>query len=570
MSTFALNISIFWQEYLHFLAAIIAILVSISAAFLFFLVSRREKQLRTVWRPFGFLALAIAFFLFILERKYPGFALAAIIIEVIGFFAIFRGVLAEPVLSQLRQVLPGSKSDVSVTRNFFRDVKKMFLGFGKTFKTAGATSKSFGVLLLLLILLVPLYLFFGPSILLTGLEFIAFVFLTSTIYLQIKRYRGQRGEEAAVRRLNLWPLIAYIFLFFRQIAVMFYRLPEYDIVTFRRFTFEFGLPWQLAVLFTILGFVFLFLWAWTFIKVRPRLRTYVVFLAIAVAVSSLGALIFTLLVFGIVEKNNLQLMEQGARTEKLIMEERSDVALLLSQTIAKEPDLVTSLTEALKNGTESELRTVNTDSIRIYDSTGKIIKSPYEPRDIGRDFSPDPLVKLVLDEGRVVKSFGNVQGVLSPVMTTRAFFPLISGSKVTGAVEVGYSFDNAFVDFSKEQTGLDVTMYTGAVRSATTIKTLDGVSRWAGSEETNKNVIETVLVQGERYSTITDRLGIRYYSAYEPVRDVNGAIIGMVSVGVPTQVLLEDSRQQLLTAFLIAIGVSLAAAVVGYYGLRRF
>jgi hypothetical protein len=132
-------------------------------------------------------------------------------------------------------------------------------------------------------------------------------------------------------------------------------------------------------------------------------------------------------------------------------------------------------------------------------------------------------------------------------------------------VEVGYKFDNAFVDFSKENTNLDVTIYTANKISATTIKTEDKASRYVGTEESSNSIINATLREGNNYTTTIDRFGDTYYNAYSPIRNVDGQIIGMVSVGTPTYLLLEDMRQRLLTTFMLVDVISALISLLGYY-----
>ncbi|MFC1640767.1 cache domain-containing protein, partial [Patescibacteria group bacterium] len=84
------------------------------------------------------------------------------------------------------------------------------------------------------------------------------------------------------------------------------------------------------------------------------------------------------------------------------------------------------------------------------------------------------------------------------------------------------------------------------------------------------DVVVKVYENGESIRLALDRLGRPYYSAFQPIRDVNGEIIGMVSVGTPTNLLFEDTRQQLITTFLIATLISLLTAFFGYLAIRYF
>jgi hypothetical protein len=94
---------IFLWEYLFFVVAAFVILVSSSAASLFFVTYRYEKILQVFWRAIGFCAIAISFVMLILERKFALFGLPAIAFQLFGFYSIFRGVKAEPSLSHLKK-----------------------------------------------------------------------------------------------------------------------------------------------------------------------------------------------------------------------------------------------------------------------------------------------------------------------------------------------------------------------------------------------------------------------------------------------------------------------------------
>ena len=208
--------------------------------------------------------------------------------------------------------------------------------------------------------------------------------------------------------------------------------------------------------------------------------------------------------------------------------------------------------------------------MRFYDEEGNVIASPSDERERGDNFSNDPVLTEAINEKKPVKSFSTHPHVLAPLVSARAIYPIFgNNNQLTGAVEVGYLLDTAFVDFSKSRTGLDVTLYTGDLRSATTIFKQDGVSRYVGTQETDTAILENTLINGETFSLEHERLGLGYYSAFIPVRDFSGLIIGMVSVGTPTFQLFEDSRQQLLNSFLILTIISLAAAGIGYLAMRN-
>ncbi len=552
--------TLFWYEIAHFLIAIFGILVAVSAAALFFLVIRYERQLQTLWRAIGFTALSVAFLLFIFERKFPILELPALVTQAFAFISIYIGVFAEPRLSQLLQI---GKQPTATQHDTYRTFKNT-VG-----KRSASPATIFFFTLAALVLIGAFWAEFLPAFL-TGL---ATLFIALTIPMQLRRYQREQ-QDLKARRLNLYPLLGYIALLLGMSALIFFRLPALDLVAVRTLTLEYSSAWQFGQLLIFLGLLMLAMWAWTFIRVRPFLRTYVVFLTIAILVASLGSLIFTTLIFRIVERNNLSLMTQGAKAEELVLQNRADTALLVSRTIGNDDDVLrafTSNSDQLRELISEYLNNSSADTIRLYDQGGKIIISPTDERDEGRVISDDRYLNFVLAERKQLKTFDTRPGILSSEIVARGLYPILSTDQsVIGAVEVGYVFDNAFVDFSKGKTGLDVTIYAGKKRAATTILTLDEVSRWTGSEETERAVIEPVLNDGKLVSLALDRLGRPYYSAFQPIKNVNGDIIGMTSVGTPTHTLFEETRQQLITTFLIVMLISLLVALVGYLAIRSF
>jgi len=555
---------IFWLEYLHFIVAIFAILVSISSAALFLLTYRYERQLQTFWRALGFTALAVAYLLFIIERKEALFEGAALVIWFLGFVSIYKGVRAEPKLSHLRSVGKGMQDLRNSLGIAVKEQKRAAAQSLRSINWSENVSQRI-LVLLAIVALVLLFVFAKPyvaPILVIG----AFLAILATIPIQIKRYQGEPQAH------NLYPLLGYISLLAASVALFFWRLPSLDVVFLRKLSLDFSSAWQLGILFTFLGFLFLALWAWTYIKVRVFLRTYVVFLSIAILVSSLASLVLMLLVFNIVERNNLQLMAQGASTQEIVVNDRLETALFVSRTLATDPIMIGDVALGDYQGILSMANriydTSGADTLRVYNDFAEVIVSPSEPRDRARVFNDDPLIAFAIMEKKHIRSLDLVEGVLSPVLVARALTPVISDGTVVGVVEVGYVFDNAFVDFAKAQTGLDVTIYANDRRSATTILTLDGVSRWVGSEETEQAVLDQVLRDGGDYRAVVDRLGEIYYSAFTPIRNVNGEVIGMIAVGTPTALLREDIRQQLLSTFLILTLISFLATLLGYYSVQ--
>lgn len=552
--------SYFWLEYLHFDAMMLGILVSVSSAALFLLTYKYEKRLRTIWRSLGFLSLAVAFFLFILERKFPALGLPALFVELLGFFSIYKGVRAEPQLAILQRVgAPDAAEIKKQTDTHVLDAK------------AVSQILFFAVLLPLLGYLFIAFTDLGPwvPVIVQGL---ATFFIILTIPIQITRYRTE-SKDAKTKRQNLWPLVGYLFLLVMGVLAIFYRLPALSTVSLRNATLNFSGVWITSIIFLFLGFFFLAIWAWNFIKLRVFLRTYVVFLAIAIFVSSLGSAFFTQLIFSIIENNNLTLMSQATRAVETIVEDRQKSAAFSAFFLAQDKDIIDAArfsdVNKLTEKTAQSIAISGVNYVRVYDASGKVIFSPQDTRDVGTSYVQDDLVAYVLGN-KPINSLDTIPGVQSSYMVARALEPLTFNDSVVGAIELGHIFDTPFTDLAKNKIGLEVSVYAGDKISATTIVTDDGKSRWIGSREPNPIVLDTVYGKGKDIALALDRLGRPYYSAFLPLVEVNGNVIGMVSVGTPTYLLFEASRQQLISTFLVSSIVALIAAFIGYLAMRSY
>jgi two-component system NtrC family sensor kinase len=148
-----------------------------------------------------------------------------------------------------------------------------------------------------------------------------------------------------------------------------------------------------------------------------------------------------------------------------------------------------------------------------------------------------------------------------------------AGGEVLGAVYGGVLLngDNGLVDrinrvlFRHEgdsgATGGNVTLFLNDVRIATTV--LDGRGRRAVGSLMSEEVFDSVS-RGRRWTGRAFVLNDWYFSAYEPVRDLGGAAIGALYVGMPERpYLLIRSRFNLIftavLVFVTLIGVSLSA-----------
>ncbi|MBQ7628710.1 MAG: methyl-accepting chemotaxis protein [Selenomonadaceae bacterium] len=97
-----------------------------------------------------------------------------------------------------------------------------------------------------------------------------------------------------------------------------------------------------------------------------------------------------------------------------------------------------------------------------------------------------------------------------------------------------------------------VTLFQNDTRVATTVKDKSG-NRSVGTKASEK-VINEVLVGGNSYTGRAEVIGEQFDSAYSPIKDASGKVIGMIFVGLPSKS-LDDVKNGLIMSIVIAMAV---------------
>ncbi|MEQ6390452.1 methyl-accepting chemotaxis protein [Bacillaceae bacterium S4-13-58] len=128
-----------------------------------------------------------------------------------------------------------------------------------------------------------------------------------------------------------------------------------------------------------------------------------------------------------------------------------------------------------------------------------------------------------------------------------------------GDLKINENFE--IVDHMAEITGGTVTIFQGDTRVTTNVKLDDG-KRAIGTQASDQ-VIQQVLVKGENFYGEANVVGTMTQTAYQPIKDENGQIIGMWYVGV-SQAFINDVIQSIMTNLIIVLvaGVIVATSVM--------
>ena len=112
-----------------------------------------------------------------------------------------------------------------------------------------------------------------------------------------------------------------------------------------------------------------------------------------------------------------------------------------------------------------------------------------------------------------------------------------------------------------------VTIFQDDFRIATNVKNEDG--SYAISTLVSEEVYNTVLLKGEKWIGDAFVVNNWYISAYEPVRDINNRIIGILYVGILREPFSDLLRNTILTFLGICIGVILIIILVAIFLTKK-
>ena len=147
--------------------------------------------------------------------------------------------------------------------------------------------------------------------------------------------------------------------------------------------------------------------------------------------------------------------------------------------------------------------------------------------------------------------------------TIRASFPVMHDGKLVGSVSIGTSLVTpAYLDWLKKLSGVNVTIFKGDMRVMTTIMQ-DG-KRAIGTKLQSPEILKAVLERGETVYSHNNILGIDYNSAYWPVKDANGKIVGMWFVGMPIDELQRLERVAISNSIWIGVGLLVFQLIISF------
>ncbi|MBD5080920.1 MAG: methyl-accepting chemotaxis protein [Ruminococcaceae bacterium] len=138
---------------------------------------------------------------------------------------------------------------------------------------------------------------------------------------------------------------------------------------------------------------------------------------------------------------------------------------------------------------------------------------------------------------------------------------IVSEGTVIGTAVVGRSLtESAWLDQVKSEISTEVTVFNGKTRCATTVVNASG-DRAVGTDM-SAEVAAAVIEKGDNYQGTADILGQKHYVCYEPVKDIDGNIVGALFAGYSSAQSDSLKYSMIITSIIVAVVVAGIALII--------
>jgi hypothetical protein len=393
------------------------------------------------------------------------------------------------------------------------------------------------------------------------LLYLLFIVLMLYIKYSIAIQRQIKGEVMGFSFIAL----SYLVLNINQ----YFLAPD---IRFDQWTQLFGPLWILEKGLLVVGFGVLFKYSLGFLRYRIKPQLFVDLIAASLTIFFTVTVTFLVILINDFQKNTLfNLLASSKAIELSIVELRND-SILASKALVNNQKVLSGIftedRETLDGPVQDILFTSGADFIVVTNEAGLSLYETDDPSIRGVNFSNDTLMQRALS-GAPVNTIVVKEGVLAPQMVATTYMPVVQSERVIGSVVVGYLIDDQLVDAIKKTTSLDVTVFAHNIRAATTFVTEDGLNKLSGTAEENQEVVETVLARGRTFEGVIKVFNREYLAIYTPLRDADGRVIGMISVGEPSRILAAVAQKSIQTTLKVMALLILISLLPTYYFIDR-
>lgn len=396
------------------------------------------------------------------------------------------------------------------------------------------------------ILIVP-----GISAVMLPLNILVTIGLSFVAFLAYKQYK----KELKKSLLFFW--MAFLSLSLGSLSTVFYD-PEFMSVL-----------WTLGHIFEFVGFLLLALWVWKYLESRIREEILLIFVSLSLFIAIVVSLTFSSILLNRVEVETKANLLTNVKVLDFAISGLNEEALAKAKFIATNTLLAEGLLEddfvSLQKLSEKLLKQEKLDFLIILDKEGGVILRAHALSRKGENLSDDSDVREALKG----KSFVTI--ARSPVegFSIRAASPVVVNGKLEGVIITGFQLDNIFADRIKKVTGLEMSIYDGNTRSATTLFNFDGLTRSVGIKQVDQRVLRSVLEEGTSNTLRTTILSRPFLASYLPLHNSSGEIVGMLEAAKSQHEILKTAQATNRLTLIIVIIIMLVLIVPIYLITRR-
>ncbi len=329
------------------------------------------------------------------------------------------------------------------------------------------------------------------------------------------------------------------------------------------FTAAFGPLWWLELIVLTAAVWCLGRWVWRYLLRRFVSQLFIVFTTAILVTFLVATTSFTFLLLRNIKDASLANLAIAANVLEYALVGKQAQTATVSESIGRDPVVVAALAagdrDRLIAESQTWLTTNRVTSIILTAQAGQVMLRVEDPERRGESLSDVSLVKRAL-VGTAASSVASLPGPVAPSLTIQSASPVRQpDGSIIGSVIVGAAIDNAFVDGIQRATGLNVAVYGGNIRSATTLTAGSPTDRLIGITEDDPRVKEQVLRQGQRFQGELAVANTTFLSVYAPILDVDAVVVGMLYLGQPLVNVLATANRSLEITFIMAVVLTLVA-----------
>jgi len=515
-------INLLFGETFHFAITVLCAFVFFAAGLLHFDSWQVNKLKRILlMRSVGFFLLAITFAIRAASLEIPLVALVAQVFEIIGLVLILISLIREPILQ------PPSKKKLALLTPFA----------------------------------VPV---FSSSL----------IPLSAVLMLLISAAYFRKTTEGFDKHLK--PVfLAFLFLGFSEILQISFFWSDTPIIYWAQLLSRFGIVFNLQSILQLTGIIILGIWVWGYIRFRIQVQLFVMIAALSLTLFLITTVFYTFLLLRNLEDDALFHLKTDVSVLQYSLNALQEKTLAHAKAVSQDSDIKQAFMqndkEKLFSLTADFMSAQKTSTLLVASASGEVIMRAEDRGKTNDNVFEYPIVKSAI-QGKGLATVVYRDGISYPQISVEAAVPLRDGSrssgKIVGSIVTGFVIDSAFVDGVKTVTGLDVTVFGKDKRSATTFMAPDGKSRFVGTLETNKKVLDSVFKKGQIYTGAVTVLNQPFYTAYAPLETADDKIVGMLFVGKPQNTLTDAAERSISLTFLGSVILIVLSLIPAYFFSR--